>query len=231
MLRVIQAGNTLPISYPLDPTSTFQSGQFGQLKLIGQDVVLGLSDGTAPIGIIDDNRTTAFTSPVKDEVIIIESPGVIQDAYGNFLSEFDVNKDVRNPHIVPSSFISDYEDIVLNARNGMVTLPAGSVLNWYSNNDGAPDSVKILVSYVYRITDIPGDDTTIGSNRITIWFQRGIFETDQFDTTQQYPLNTTLFVNTEGLLTSRQPTEEHPGIAICLGPPNATTNTMTFMFL
>lgn len=54
MLRLIQVGASLPFSYPVDPTSTFQSGQIAQLKLIGNEIVCGVSDGTAPLGIIDD---------------------------------------------------------------------------------------------------------------------------------------------------------------------------------
>ena len=54
MLRLIQIGNSLPVSFPVDPTSVFQPGQIGQLKVIGNEIVCGISDGTAPFGIIDD---------------------------------------------------------------------------------------------------------------------------------------------------------------------------------
>ena len=81
MLKIIQAGNALPFSYPADITSTFQPGQIGQLKLIGQDIVLGLSDGTAPFGIIDDIRTNAFNATVVDEVVIINGADIYTDGY------------------------------------------------------------------------------------------------------------------------------------------------------
>jgi len=84
MLTIIQAGNALPFSYPVDTTSTFQPGQIGQLKLLGQDIVVGLSDGTAPLGIIDDIRTTAFTQTVVDEVVIISGVDIYTDGYNFF---------------------------------------------------------------------------------------------------------------------------------------------------
>ena len=127
--------------------------------------------------------------------------------------------------------MADYEGLILNKINGVLILPAGSMLNWDANGDGKYDSVKTIVNYVYVIPDIPGDDTTIGSNRITIWFSRGIYETDQFDTIQRYPLNNTLFVNAEGKLTTKQPTTDHPGIAFVTGPPSALKGTLEFMWL
>jgi len=78
---------------------------------------------------------------------------------------------------------------------------------------------------------MPGDDTTIGSNRVTIWFQRGIFSTDQFDTLQRYPLSATLFVNEEGKLTTKQITQNHPPVGIVTGPPSAMINNLEFMWV
>jgi hypothetical protein len=82
MLRLIQIGNALPVSYPVDPTATFQAGQVAQLKVLGNEVVCGVSDGTAPFGVIDDINTNAFTKPVVDEVVDIPAVGV-NDGYGN----------------------------------------------------------------------------------------------------------------------------------------------------
>jgi hypothetical protein len=230
MLKIIQAGNALPVSYPVDISSTFQPGQIGQMKLVGQDIVVGLSDGTAPIGIIDDIRTRAFTQTVYNEIVIIRGVDVQSDGY-NFYTGKDAKQELANAGLMPASFVADYEGLVLNPINGIVTLPAGSKLNWDENGDGLEDSVKTIVNYVYQVANLPGDDTTIGSNRVTLWFQRGIFATDQFDPLQRYPLNATLFVNEEGKLTTRQLTENHPGIAMVIGPPSALDGTLEFMWL
>lgn len=233
MLRIIQAGNTLPTSYPVDVSSSFQPGQIGQLKLIGQDIVIGLSDGTAPFGIIDDVRANAFTQPVRDEIVVIEAPDpslIYWDGY-NFYNKVAFTQKLDNAGLLQTSFVADYEGLILNATNGILTLPANSVLNWDSTGNGQNDSVKTVVNYVYYVPSLPGDDTTIGSNRVTIWFQRGIFSTDQYDSLVRYPLSATLFVNEDGKLTTRQVSAEHPGVAMVTGPPSAMVETLEFMWL
>ena len=229
MLRLIQIGNSLPVSFPVDPTATFQPGQVAQLKVIGNEIVCGTSDGTAPFGIIDDINTAAFTAASKDEVVVISAVGV-GDGYGNYVTPIDVMKNLRFANIVRSSFTADYEGLILNDINGIVTAPAGSELNYDSDGDGIPDSIRTIVDYVYRIPNIPGENTTVGSGRITVWFQRGIFETDQFDTTQRYAVNATLFVNAEGKFTTHQSSPNIPGVAMVTGPPTGLTPTLELIW-
>lgn len=228
MLRLIQIGNTLPLSYPVDPTSSFQPGQVGQLKVIGNEIVCGVSDGTAPLGIIDDVNTSAFTSPVTDEVIIVPVVAV-SDGY-QLVTAIDTKHELSFSNIVRSSFVADVEGLVLNDVNGVFTVPAGTPLNFDSDNDGTLDSVRTVVNYIYRVPNIPGDNTTAGSARITVWFQRGIFETDQYDTTQRYIVNATLFVNSDGLFTTAQPTAAHPGVAVVSGPPTGVVQTLELLW-
>lgn len=232
MLHLIQVGNALPVSYPVDSTSEFQPGQIAQLKLVGQDIVAGVSDGTAPLGLIDDVRTTAFTQNSIDEVvlIVVPEPNIYTPDGYNYFSNADIKQELNNSNILQTSFVADYDGLILNQRNGIVILPSGSKLN-FDSGSGKPDSVKTIVNYIYRVPELPGDDTTIGSNRITIWFQRGIFATDQFDTLQRYPLNATLFVNENGLLTTKQPTPDHPGVAMVCGPPSSLVGTLEFLWL
>ena len=229
MLRLIQIGNSLPVSFPVDPTSVFQPGQIGQLKVIGNEIVCGISDGTAPFGIIDDINTSAFTAPVTDRVVIMPAIGML-DAYGQFLSVMEVMAPIH-PNVVRSSFTADIPGLILNDENGLVIAPAGTPLNYDSDGDNVLDSIRTVVNYVYRIANIPGDNTTIGRGRSTLWFMRGIFETDQFDTRQRYVVNATLFVNGEGLLTTEQPTPAHPGIAMVSGPPSGITPSLEFLWL
>jgi len=230
MLRLIQIGNNLPWTYPVDSTSVFLPGMIGQLKVMGNDIVIGLSDGLAPLGILDDVRSTAFTRPSVDEIVVIVPAASQQDAYGRWISVGDAKKELENPNITASSFVADYDDLIVNVVNGVLTLPAGSFLN-YDSGSGHFDSVKTIVNYVYQVPDLPGDDTTIGSNRVTIWFTRGLYATDQYDTTQRYAVNTPLFVNEEGKLTSRQATANHPAVALCTAPPSALVGNLEFMWL
>lgn len=213
----------------MDPTSTFQPGQVGQLKVIGNEIVCGVSDGTAPFGIIDDVNTSAFTAPITDEVVDVPVIA-ISDGY-RLVVAMNTDKALKFANIVRSSFVADIEGIILNDINGVVTVSAGTPLNFDADKDGVLDTVRIIVSYVFRIANIPGDNTTAGSGRITLWFQRGIFETDQFDTTQRFVVNATLFVNAEGRMTTAQPSANHPGIAMVTGPPTGIVETLEFLWL
>jgi len=220
----------MPMSLPIDPTAEFEPGVFAQLGLIGNDTVASVSDGTAPLGLIDDVRTTAFTRPQVDEIVVINVSSTEVDDNGDTVNSEDVTGVLEFPNIIDSSFTSTLS-VVLNNVNGIVTVPAGTELNYDSDDDGVNDSFRLVTNYIYRVAGRPGDDTTVGTGRITIHYQRGIYATDQFDTTQVYPLNATLYVGLDGKLTSSQPTDDHPGVALCTGPPSATIGTLEFMLL
>ena len=230
MLKVIHAGNAMPMSLPVNPSSEFEPGMFAQLGLIGNDTVATVSDGTAPVGIIDDVRANAFTKAQIDEIVIINVSATETDSNGKLVNSEDVTGVLEHPHIIENSFTSTVS-VILNHVNGIVTVPQGTELNYDSDSDGTNDSYRIISNYIYRIAAKPGDDTTIGTGRITIHYQRGIYATDQFDTTQVYPLNSTLYVGLDGKLTTKQPTSSHPGVAIVTGPPSAAIGSIEFMLL
>lgn len=230
MLRIIHVANTLPVSYPVDPTAVFEPGAIGQLKVIGNDIVCGVSDGTCPFGILDDVKSTAFTAVSQDEIVIATNVVPTYDGY-NLVVAADTDKALRWPSIVRSSFVCDVEGITLNDVNGIITIPEGTHLNYDADADGIYDAVKVICSYAYRIPNVIGSDSTLGSGRCTVWYQRGIFETDQYDTRQKYVVNAPLFVNSEGKLTSAQPSANHAGVAICTGPPSAIVSSLEFLWL
>lgn len=61
MLKIIVlSGN--PIAYPVDPNAIFEPGMIAQLKVVGDEIVVGVSDGSAPFGIIDDIKTATADS-------------------------------------------------------------------------------------------------------------------------------------------------------------------------
>lgn len=230
MFRIVQAGNAIPTIFPVDPNAEFQPGQIAQLGVIGNNIVCGVSDGTAPLGIIDDIKTTAFTAAAVDEVAIAQALGV-DDGNGTLVTPMDIRLELKNPNIIRSSFTTSPVDVELIHRNGVIVFPAGTPLNFDADGDGTPDSIRTVVSYTYQIPGIPGDDSTQSSGKVTVWFQRMIAQTDQFETNQRYPVNASLFVNEMGLLTTRQPSENHPGIALVTGPPSAIFGTLEFLFL
>lgn len=229
MLRLLFVGNALPISLPCDPNAEFQPGMVAQLGVIGNNQVCGVSDGLAPFGIIDDIKTRAFTAPSIDEVVIAGAIGVEQN--GQLVAAYDTKCELKNPNIITSSFVTSPVNVELIARNGVVVFPAGTLLNFDADGDGIPDSIRTVVNYTYQIPNIPGDDSTIGSGRITVWFMRMIAATDMFETNQRYPINAPLFVSESGLLTTRQPSAQHPGVAMVTGSPGAINGTLEFLFL
>lgn len=198
-----------------------------QLTIVGNQVVCGLSDGRAPIGIIDDIRTRAFTAPSWSETVIVAvDPMMVV----NGKTTMDIKMELKNPNVLASSFASSI-DVILNARNGVVTFPAGTTLNLDLAGTGSPNAIKAVVNYRYQVPNIIGDDSTQGSGRMTVWFQRFIGQTDVFETNQIYPLNANLFVSEEGLLTTRQPTAQHPAVAIVTSPPSVVFGTLEMLWL
>lgn len=230
MLKIIHSGNSMPMSLPVDPTAEFEPGMFAQLGILGNDSVATVSDGTAPLGIIDDIRTVAFTKPQVDEIVVIKVNSVGIDSNGKRTNLEEVTGILEYPNIKEKSFTSTVS-VVLNSVNGVVTVPIGTELNHDYDGDGVNDSFKIIVNYIYNVPNRPGDDSTLGSGRITIHYQRGIYATDQFDTRQIYPINATLYVGEDGKLTTKAVSDSYPGVAIVTGPPSATNGTLEFMLL
>lgn len=230
MLKIVQAGLALPASWPVDPSAEFEAGMIAQLKAIGNDIVAGVSDGTAPLGIIDDARTKAFSKSQIDEVIEIDVKNIELDGNGQKVNVNDEYGFLEFANLVNKSFTSTIS-VDLNPVNGVIIVPPGTPLNFDFDGDGELDGFRIISSYVYQIPNQPGDDTTFASGRVTVHYGRGFYATDQFDTLQQYPLNITLYVGLDGKLTSKQPTSAHPGIAIVTGPPSSTNGTLEFMLL
>lgn len=229
-LRTIQIGNSIPHSWPVDPSATFQSGQIGQLSLNGNTPVVVVSDGTAPLGIIDDVKSKAFTAVSWDEEIRVLANGVPGPG-GTIISDADISVPLANPNISSDSFVSIPVDVQLIPRNGIIIFPAGTELNFDMTGGGTPDAIKTVVRYTYQIPNVIGDDSTAGSNRVTIWFTRGIYQTDVFDTAATFPLNGNLFVNENGMLTSKAPTPSHPSVGLVTSPPSALFPWLEFILL
>lgn len=231
MLRILQSINTQPFSFIVDPNGEFQPGQIAQLNVFGNQIVCGVSDGTCPLGIIDDMKTHAFTTTVIDEAVIASVPDPILNSSNQLVTPVDIKVELANPHIMPDSFVSDPVNVHLNFKNGVITFIAGTPLNFDLTGSGTPNAIRTVVSYSYRIANVQGEDSTQGSQRITVWSGRMIAATDQFETNRHYPLNANLFVSQKGMLTTQRITEYHPPVAFVTGPPTAFDSYLEFMWL
>jgi hypothetical protein len=229
MLRNVWVGETRPSFFPLAGEDTFDRGMVAQLKVVGNEVVVGVSDGTAPLGLIDDVRTTSFLRPQRDEVVIIAATGIVQG--GTVISTADVKGELDYAGLIKSSFrVDEGPQVSLNEINGVVTVPAGTELNYDSDEDGTNDSFRLVVSYYYRVPEIPGEDSTDGSGKVTVWLGRGVYQTDQYDMNSQYYLNARLYVGLDGKLTANQPTADHPQVGFVTGPPSSLIRELEFFW-
>jgi len=199
-----------------------------ELVVIGNQVMATVSNGTAPIGIIDDIRTKAFTNVSWNEVIVVPAAGVVGPG-GVIVTPVDVKAELKKPNIIANTFTSTV-DVALNATNGVITFVAGTPLNFDLTGTGSPNAIRTIVNYTYYVANIPGDDSTSGSGRITVWFQRMFFQTDQYETNQQYPVRANLFVSETGFLTTRKPSEFHPAVAMVTAPPTPMNPMIEAMY-
>jgi hypothetical protein len=229
MLRLVQTGNSLPASFICDPSAEFQPGMIAELTVLGNQVMATVSNGTAPIGVIDDIKTRAFTNVSWNEVVIVPAVGVAGTG-GTIVTPIDIKAELKKPNITSSSFNSTV-NVVLNPINGVVTFLAGTPLNFDLTGTGQPNAIRTIVNYTYQVPNIPGDDSTQGSGRVTVWFQRMFFQTDQFETNQQYPVRANLYVSEMGLLTSRRPSTLHPCVAMVTAPPTPLNSMIECLWL
>lgn len=217
---------------PVDPSAVFEPGFIGGLIEIGGETFATVANGTSipPFGIIDDINTTAFRRPVIDDIVFIPSPGVPPPGYGMgqgiLINPSPVMGTLRETNILSATFTSDVT-VQLNPKHGSIIVPAGTPLN-HRNSNGDFDGFEIRTSYQYMVADIPGDSSVAATGLITLHIFRGMFETDQFDTTVDYLLNAPLYCGPDGKITARV-----NGIAIgtVVYKPSTINASLTFLWL
>jgi hypothetical protein len=210
-------GNTLPVSFIVDPSAEFMPGMVSELTVIGNQVMATVSNGTAPIGIIDDIKTKAFTNVSWNETVIVPAVGVLGPD-NTYVTPVPIKVELRKPNIIPSSFSSTV-DVILNPINGIITFVAGTPLNIDLSGSGTPNGIKTIVNYTYMVANIPGDDSTAGSGRVTVWFERMFFQTDMYESNAIYPVRANVYVSEQGLFTTRRPSALHPAVGMITAPP------------
>jgi hypothetical protein len=219
----------MPASFMVDPSAEFQPGVWGELTVIGNQIMMTVSNGTSPIGIIDDIKTKAFTNVSWNEVIIVPAVGVAGPG-GTIVTPIDIKAELRKPNVVRCSFNSTVS-VVLNPINGVITFLAGTPLNFDLSGSGTPNAIRAIVNYTYYVANIPGDDSTQGSGRVTVWYQRMFFQTSCFETNQSYPVRANIFVSEMGLSTTRRPSAIHPAVGVVTASPSPLSPFLEIMLL
>lgn len=223
MFRLLEISNILPYQWPVDLGATFDSGSAAMLSVNGGSIVVTPSNGTAFIGIFDDVKKNSHFAVAWDEEVIVLVPSINISLGPNntLISNADIKAELQNPNIDINSFVSTIIPVQLIPRNGVIIFPAGTPLNFDLLGTGFPNAYKTLVRYRYQVPNIIGDDSTRASGMATVWYSRLLAELDQFETNQQYQLNSNLFVNETGLFTTRQISPNSPAVAICTAPPTS----------
>ena len=227
MLIIMKADNALPTTFVVDPSATFQPGMLAQLTTVGHQVIAGVSNGMSSIGIIDDVKTKAFTAVVWNEVICTVADAVCDN---NPITAIDITCNLMHGHVLPNSFISTV-DVLLNPVDGNITFPAGTKLNLDLLGTGRPNAIKTICNYTHEVAGVPGGDSTIGTDRMTVWINKGgifQFQTDQFETQESYPINANLYCSELGLWTTRKPSPTHPCIGMVIGMNNGVLELITY---
>jgi len=234
MLRILESGNSLPYSFPVAPDAIFQPGTAMSLTVIGSQIFSTPSNGMSFIGVADDVKTNAFSAISWDEQIVVGpiSPTILTtNGNGQLITTVDIKAELENPNVDENYFVSEPVRVALIPRNGVIVFPAGTLLNLDLAGSGTPDSIKTIVRYPYQIPNVVGDDSTAGSQRVTVWFQRMICEVDTFEVNQQYNLMGNLYISEHGLFTTRQVYPNSPIIAICTAPPSGINRSLQLMIL
>lgn len=236
MFNVLNPGRSVPIQRNLDPNAEFSAGMLGQLKFVGNSIVLGISDGIAPLGIIDDTREVAYLRPVIDEIVTYTPHPDWVDWTNPTIPKlkYAVQAHLQHANIAEYTYASNKPDIMLIPTNGDIIFPAGMALDVIMNPAGTEfDSVSAIVRYSYYVPNMPGLDTTAGSSKVTIWVNPAglIGATDQYESNVPYPLNCALYCSPKGRFTSEQTSANQPSIAMCLVPPTASNAALEFVWL
>jgi len=227
MLRIIETFNNLPQAYQVDPDSNFEPGQIGSLRVRSGNVVVGISDGLHPEGIIDDIKTEKYRTVKWEEEIIasVEDFGMKDSAV---TTAKDIKCQLEKSHIIVKSFISTVP-VTLIPMNGVVIIPAGTICNHVlDTSNNFANAIRFSCNYAYNIP-ANYDDSTVSSGRVTVWNKMMIAETDMFDTTAKYDRYSSLYT-INGLLTTNRPSYECKCIGFVLNEPKSNYAVVRFMF-
>lgn len=217
----------------VDWSVEFEAGMLAGKTIIDQTVVWTVANGTTipAIGIIDDTRTNAFTDTIAYEEVIVR----VIDANGDGKSDFDAlgklmggTKGLGISNVLISTFRSDPQ-VALDAVHGTIDVLSGTTLNFDQDGDGILDSVKVTCAYQYYVPNKPGEDSTLGSGRLTTWSAPGSeFATNQWEPTAGgYRLNDWLYCSPDGKFTR---SANGAALAIVTYPPTTLDSMLQFMW-
>jgi hypothetical protein len=228
MFRIKSCGG-ISNTYKVDKDAQFQPGQIAQLRDNGSETAIcSVCTGTRPCGIIDDVKMLHMEDIVKNEVVI----GIPNQPKGLSKLSSNLCVELNHPNIIERSYVSTQTNVELLPGLGIMTFVTGTPLNFSSKNDGVLDAIKAKVSYRYKLRNVPGDDTTISSGKVTVWDVPGmIFESNQVDLNAPYHIGMQVFVGSDGRLTTRNYFNTDPVAEVALEPNPADFENLGYWFV
>lgn len=177
----------------VDANATFQAGQIAAYDSTGAATVA--TTGSLPCGLFKWNKASTIYGIALDETITdAASATTYTMAHAN----------VSNVRVVDSigGLLVETTDYTINAVNGVIT---------QVGNDLAVGET-IVVDYTYEKSEADlneagknffnTNDDTAGASKVTLIQGNWRVYTDQFDTSQAYAVNDSLYVTADGKFTS-----------------------------
>lgn len=216
--------------FAVDPATTFEAGNVGQLSVDAfGNTVCGLAS-SKPLGLLEDTKAGAFTAPVIAEVhnARVTAPlGTWTVNNANLVSGSDLVF-ILNAAGAVTGTATRVTDYTVNYTNGIFTVVATGAIDTtapYLDTDGdsVADSIHVATSYMFAVPGVLGVDTTLGSGLVTLHFQRGEFAVSVYDTATTYGVNDKLGVG-DGTA-GKAPLGTITVIATAAGPAPSPTRT------
>lgn len=218
----------------VDWSVEFEAGMCAGKTIIDGTVVWTVANGDdiPALGIIDDTRVSAFSDTVSYEEVIVR----VVDADGDGKSDLEASGKLMGgengigvSNINIQTFRSD-PAVILDSVHGLIEIPVGTELNYDADEDGTLDSVRTVCAYQYWVPNKPGEDSTLGSGKLTVWTMYGSeLSTNIWDPTGGgYRLNDWLYCGPDGKLTR---TQNGTPVAICTYPPTTLDSFLQFMWI
>lgn len=188
--------------FNVDPSATFEAGQVGQLRLdaASGNGVVGLAT-TKPLGLIDDNKTAAFTQPIVGEVhaVMTAAGATWLTNNANLVSGSDLAFLLSSTGAVTATLAKPTDYTATSYTNGLFTVTAGGAIATDApyldtNGDGVADSVNVAIQYMFAVPGVSGVDSTLGSGLVTLHVFRGEFAISVYDTATTYAYSDKLAV-------------------------------------
>lgn len=220
--------------FNVDPAATFEAGNVGQLAVDAAGNTVVTLAGSKPLGLIDDNKTAAFTQPVLGEIHAVHpvaaATWVTNNA--NLVTGSELVFLLNSAGAVASTAAKPTDYTVTSYTNGIFAVTAAGSIDSatpYLDTDGdsVADSVNIMIQYQFALPGVTGSDSTLGSGLCTLYFQKGEFSVSVYDTATTYAVNTKMFVGDGvtaplGTLTVAARTANTQVVGVCTQPPTSS---------